>query len=173
MKRSLLRGLLLALLCAVIAGASASTGLAKASKPARVSGSFDFVYVNECFPTPGVTGHVELLAYDDDTNPVVNSWDRQNDRVSMTVTWDDGATWTPDVLGVEVRSNGDVFVADTSWYWGFTIRDGGNPGSRETGELDQGFPVTLDSMRYDGVSLCGSDGSFYLTSGNLRIAPAS
>jgi hypothetical protein len=169
MKRLVLRGLLLASLCALLVGASASAGLAKSSKPPRVNGSFDFVYVNPCwdFPVPNVTGHVELLASDDDPTVPMTSSDRQIDRVAMTVTWDSGDTWMPDVLGVLVLTDDAVFIGEGSWETGFSVYDGGNPGSRETGVGDFGIPTTLDWMRYSGFSICHP--SYYVTSGNINI----
>ena len=172
MSKSVLRLLWLALLCAAFVGANATGGAAKASKPTRISGSFDFVFVSDCqFPgTPVPTGHVEILAYDDDPSIPADSSTRQPDRVSFVITYDSGFTWTPDAVGVFYGSDGSVFIAVTAWGFAtFRLIDGGNPGSRPTGELNGGFPVTTDGMRWSTFGLC-NDGWFYLTSGNINIS---
>ena len=142
-----LRLLWLALLCAAVVGASAPGGVAKASKPTRVSGSFDYVFVSDCH-VPGTsapTGHVEILAYDDDPSLPTNGSTRQADRVTFVITLDTGFTWTPDSFGVLSRSDGSVSIVVDGWGASvFTLIDGGNPGSRSTGELNRGVPITTD-----------------------------
>lgn len=155
------------------AGALASAAPARPSKPGRVVVSADVVYVNACgFPSSNSNGHVEVAAYDDDQTPVVGSADRQDDRMEITVTWDDGTPWPQDPLGVEMRDPDTAFLASTSWAMGWTLHDGGNPGSATTGELDQGVPVTRDWLQYQGPTMCSS-GRFYLTSGQVRITPGA
>lgn len=172
MSKSVLRLLWLALLCAAIVGANAPVGAAKASKPTRIHGSFDFVFVSDChFPgTPAPTGHVEILAYDDDPSFPTDSSTRQPDRISFVITYDSGFTWTPDAVGVFYGSDGSVGIAVTGWgFASFSLIDGGNPGSGLTGALNGDFPVTTDRMRYSTFGFC-SDGWFYLTSGNINIS---
>jgi len=147
---------------------AADASAAKESKPAHVVADLDYVYVNNCFPTPGLYGHIAINAFDDDLTPVVNSWDRQNDRISIEVTWADGTTWSQDPIGMEIRDDGTVFIASTSWYTGWTLHDGGSPGTALSGNDFNGVPETLDWLHYQSVTGCSS-GRFFLTSGNINI----
>lgn len=173
MSKVVLRLLSLALVCAALVAASASGGVAASSKPTRISASFDFVARIVCPGGGTLYGHVELVAYDDDQTPITTSGDRQNDRVSMTVTqWDEYShtsyTYSPDVLGVEVREDGSVRLAVVSWGAGYTLYDGGSPGSRLTGEEVLGLPLTLDWMTYKGSGTSCSI-VYTVTSGNITI----
>jgi hypothetical protein len=153
---------------------ASDTFAAKQPKPAHVVASADFILVSQCLGGLFTRyGHIEVNAFDDDLVPVVNSWDRENDRVSFDITWSDGTTWTPDVLGVEINAEGDT--AYFPWIqrgFGFTLHDGGNRGTELTGDTFGGIPMTVDWVYFNGLSACG-DPYFFLTEGNITIKPAS
>ena len=163
--RALVSVLVLAGLAAVPASAAPTTD----PKPARVSASVDYVQLNPCFVGPPSYGHLEVVAYDDDPAIAFGLFDRQIDRVSITVTRADGTVWEQDPLGVMLGEDShSIFVATTSWATGFWLYDGGNPGSGSTGAFDQGVAVTNDWMRYQSFSGCSS-ALFYLTGGNIKV----
>jgi hypothetical protein len=167
------RALFSVLVLAALAAALASAAPATSPKPTRVSANVDYVQLNPCFVVPPTYGHLEVVAYDDDPAIAPGLFDRQIDRVSITVTRADGTVWEQDPLGVRVGEDGhSIFVATTSWATGFWLYDGGSPGSGSTGAFDQGVAVTNDWMRYLSFSGCLS-ARFYLTGGNIKVTTGS
>ena len=164
------RGLLVASIGAAVI--VTDTSAAKKPRPAHVVASADFIQVSHCVYEPfTIHGHIEVNAFDDDPSFVVNSTDTQDDRVSIQITYANGSTWTPDALGISVSGN-EAYIADVSWQFGFTLHDGGNPGTALTGDSFGGVPATVDWAHYEAFAVCG-DPMFFLTSGNINITPAS
>ena len=116
--------------------------------------------------TSAPTGHVEILACDDDPSLPTDGSAREADRVTFVITLETGFTWTPDAFGV-LSPHGSVSIVVDGWGPSvFTLIDGGNPGSRSTGELNGSGPITTDRMRYSTFGLC-NDGWLNVTSGNI------
>lgn len=152
-----------------LAGAlSASDARAdRPTHPGRIVASADITWNLYCggFPIT-YPGHLELVGVDVDPSLPENPWDRQDDRISMTITRA-GETFAQDPLWMFISDQrATIFISQGAAGW--TIFDGGNPGSRLTGDSPFGYPATLDSMQFWNMGTT-CRWLIYLTDGNINI----